>query len=316
MGLGTLTTFILYSQRLFDPLRQLAERFTQIQGGLTAVERIGELLEEPIEIQELPLEQRSAAAQRSGVQRSSAGEVIFDDVSFAYRSDDPILTDLSFRIGPGEHVALVGPTGSGKSTVIRLLCRLYEPQRGRILLDGIDIRELPIPTLRQRLGVVLQDTFLFSGNVADNLRLDARISDAELQRLCEELGLEPLLQRLPQGLATPLRERGGNLSSGERQLLAVARVAIRNPSVLVMDEATAFLDPSTEATLQRDLDRLLSGRTAIVIAHRLATVEAADRILVLQRGRLIEQGSHTALRAAGGLYAQLAELQERGLATL
>jgi ATP-binding cassette subfamily B protein len=316
MGLGTLTTFILYSQRLFDPLRQLAERFTQIQGGLTAVERIGELLEEPIEIQELPLEQRSAAAQRSGVQRSSAGEVIFDDVSFAYRSDDPILTDLSFRIGPGEHVALVGPTGSGKSTVIRLLCRLYEPQRGRILLDGIDIRELPIPTLRQRLGVVLQDTFLFSGNVADNLRLDARISDAELQRLCEELGLEPLLQRLPQGLATPLRERGGNLSSGERQLLAVARVAIRNPSVLVMDEATAFLDPSTEATLQRDLDRLLSGRTAIVIAHRLATVEAADRILVLQRGRLIEQGSHSALRAAGGLYAQLAELQERGLATL
>jgi ATP-binding cassette subfamily B protein len=316
MGLGTLTTFILYSQRLFDPLRQLAERFTQIQGGLTAVERIGELLEEPIEIQELPLEQRSAAAQRSVGQPISAGEVIFENVSFAYRSDDTILTDLCFRIAPGEQVALVGPTGSGKSTVIRLLCRLYEPQRGRILLDGVDIRELPIPTLRQRLGVVLQDTFLFSGNVADNLRLDARISDAELARLCDELGLEPLLDRLPRGLATPLRERGGNLSSGERQLLAVARVAIRNPSVLVMDEATAFLDPSTEATLQRDLDRLLYGRTAIVIAHRLATVEAADRILVLQRGRLIEQGSHTALRAAGGLYAQLADLQERGLAKL
>jgi ATP-binding cassette subfamily B protein len=210
----------------------------------------------------------------------------------------------------------VGPTGSGKSTVIRLLCRLYEPQQGRILLDGIDIRELPIPTLRQRLGVVLQDTFLFSGNVADNLRLDAAISDVDLQRLCRDLGLEPLLQRLPQGLDTELRERGGNLSSGERQLLAVARVAIRDPSVLVMDEATAFLDPSTEATLQRDLDRLLRDRTAIVIAHRLATVEAADRILVLQRGRLIEQGSHTALRAAGGLYAQLAELQERGLARL
>jgi ATP-binding cassette subfamily B protein len=316
MGLGTLTTFILYSQRLFDPLRQLAERFTQIQGGLTAVERIGELMEEPIEIQELPQEQRSAAAVVSGRERSSAGEVVFDNVSFAYRSDDPILTNLSFRIAPGEHVALVGPTGSGKSTVIRLLCRLYEPQQGRILLDGIDIRELPIPTLRQRLGVVLQDTFLFSGNVADNLRLDAAISDSDLQRLCQELGLEPLLQRLPQGLDTGLRERGGNLSSGERQLLAVARVAIRDPSVLVMDEATAFMDPSTEATLQRDLDRLLRDRTAIVIAHRLATVEAADRILVLQRGRLIEQGSHIALRAAGGLYAQLAELQERGLARL
>ena len=316
MGLGTLTTFILYSQRLFDPLRQLAERFTQIQGGLTAVERIGELMEEPIEIQELPQEQRSAAAVVSGRERSSAGEVVFDNVSFAYRSDDPILTNLSFRIAPGEHVALVGPTGSGKSTVIRLLCRLYEPQQGRIPLDGIDIRELPIPTLRQRLGVVLQDTFLFSGNVADNLRLDGSISDADLQRLCSDLGLDPLLQRLPQGLSTELRERGGNLSSGERQLLAVARVAIRDHSVLVMDEATAFLDPSTEATLQRDLDRLLCDRTAIVIAHRLATVEAADRILVLKRGRLIEQGSHKVLRAAGGLYAQLAELQERGLARL
>ncbi|EDY37709.1 bifunctional ABC multidrug transporter [Cyanobium sp. PCC 7001] len=316
LGLGTLTTFILYSQRLFDPLRQLAERFTQIQGGLTAVERIGELLEQPIEIQELPASQRSAAARRSGGQRSSAGEVVFENVSFAYRQDDPILTDLSFRIAPGEHVALVGPTGSGKTTVIRLLCRLYEPQRGRILLDGIDIRELPIPTLRQRLGVVLQDTFLFSGNVADNLRLDAPIATEELAQLCRDLGLDPLLRRLPDGLATELRERGANLSSGERQLLAVARVAIRDPSVLVMDEATAFLDPSTEATLQQDLDRLLQQRTAIVIAHRLATVEAADRILVLQRGRLIEQGTHRQLRDAGGLYARLAELQDKGLAAL
>ena len=316
MGLGTLTTFILYSQRLFDPLRQLAERFTQIQGGLTAVERIGELLEQPIEIGELPDNQRTAAAVLSGIERSSAGEVIFENVSFAYRADDPILQDLSFRIAPGEHVALVGPTGSGKTTIIRLLCRLYEPQQGRILLDGIDIRQLPIPTLRQRLGVVLQDTFLFSGNVADNLRLDAPISTDALRRICQELGLEPLLRRLPDGLATELRERGGNLSSGERQLLSVARVAIRDPSVLVMDEATAFMDPSTEATLQRDLDRLLKQRTAIVIAHRLATVEAADRILVLKKGRLVEQGNHLELRAAGGLYAQLADLQERGLAAL
>ena len=316
MGLGTLTTFILYSQRLFDPLRQLAERFTQIQGGLTAVERIGELLEQPIEIGELPDSQKTAAAVRSGIERSSAGEVIFENVSFAYRADDPILQDLSFRITPGEHVALVGPTGSGKTTIIRLLCRLYEPQQGRILLDGIDIRQLPIPTLRQRLGVVLQDTFLFSGNVADNLRLDAPISTDELRKTCRDLGLEPLLRRLPDGLATELRERGGNLSSGERQLLSVARVAIRDPSVLVMDEATAFMDPSTEATLQRDLDRLLKQRTAIVIAHRLATVEAADRILVLKKGRVVEQGNHLELRAAGGLYAQLAELQERGLAAL
>ena len=308
MGLGTLTTFILASQRLFDPLRQLAERFTQIQGGLTAVERIGELMEEPLEIAEA----KGVLPHVSG----GGGEVIFENVSFAYRPDDPILRNLSFRIAPGEHVALVGPTGSGKSTIIRLLCRLYEPQQGRILLDGRDIRTIPMADLRRELGVVLQDTFLFSGNVADNLRLNASVSDRELAQVCAELGLNELLAKLPNGLETELRERGGNLSSGERQLLAVARVAIRKPPVLVMDEATAFMDPSTEATLQADLDRLLQKRTAIVIAHRLATVEASDRILVLRRGELIEQGTHRELRARGGLYAQLADLQERGLARL
>jgi len=316
MGLGTLTTFILYSQRLFDPLRQLAERFTQIQGGLTAVERIGELLEEPIEI----VDHADPANSKRGVQNATAGgvrgEVVFENVSFAYRPDEPILRNLNFRIAAGEHVALVGPTGSGKSTVIRLLCRLYEPQEGRILLDGQDIRTLPIQELRQQLGVVLQDTFLFSGTVGDNLRLDVPIDDRRLRGVCRDLGLDPLLARLPDGLDTTLRERGGNLSSGERQLLAVARVAIRNPTVLVMDEATAFMDPSTEATLQRDLDRLLLKRTAVVIAHRLATVEAADRIFVLRRGQLIEQGTHQELRALGGLYAELAELQEQGLARL
>ena len=323
MGLGTLTTFILYSQRLFDPLRQMAERFTQIQGGLTAVERIGELLEEPLEIVDhgssLGSTNVSLVASTLLQNASSSqarGEVVFEDVDFAYRKDEPILRDLSFRIAPGEHVALVGPTGSGKTTVIRLLCRLYEPQRGRILLDGQDIRSLPLQELRRQLGVVLQDTFLFSGTVADNLRLDRPLDDLKLQEVCRDLGLDPLLGRLPEGLDTELRERGGNLSSGERQLLAVARVAIRNPIVLVMDEATAFMDPSTEATLQRDLDRLLNRRTAVVIAHRLATVEAADRILVLRRGSLIEQGTHLQLRASGGLYAELADLQERGLARL
>ena len=316
MGLGTLTTFILYSQKLFDPLRQLAERFTQIQGGLTAVERIGELLEEPLEITDRQASPSATESRELATARDPRGEVIFENVTFAYRPDEPILRDLSFRIAAGEHVALVGPTGSGKSTVIRLLCRLYEPQQGRILLDGRDIRSLPMQELRRQLGVVLQDTFLFSGTVGDNLRLDVPMEDARLEGICRDLGLDPLLKRLPQGLDTTLRERGGNLSSGERQLLAVARVAIRNPTVLVMDEATAFMDPSTEATLQRDLDRLLARRTAVVIAHRLATVEAADRILVLRRGRLIEQGTHQELRDLGGLYAELAELQERGLASL
>ena len=308
MGLGVLTTFILFSQRLFDPLRQLAERFTQIQAGLTAVERIDELLDQPLDIQN--------ATTFTVSNQPKLGEVIFEDVCFAYRDDEPILQHINMHIAPGEHVALVGPTGSGKTTVIRLLCRLYEQQQGRILLDGIDIRGIQIAELRKRLGVVLQDTFLFSGNVENNLKLDTNITRPDLEKLCNDLGLSPLLERLPNGLDTSLRERGGNLSSGERQLLAIARVALRNPSILIMDEATAFLDPSTEATLQRDLGRLLTNRTAIVIAHRLATVEASDRILVLKRGRVVEEGNHTDLRAKGGLYAQLADLQEKGLASL
>jgi len=315
MGLGTLTTFILYSQRLFEPLRQLAERFTQIQGGLTAVERISELLEIKIEI----YDQISQKVENKIITSSSqtvSGEVLFENVSFFYREDEPIINDLSFKIKPGEHVALVGPTGSGKTTLIRLLCRLYEPQKGNIFIDGQNIKNIPIHTLRKQLGVVLQDTFLFSGNVADNLRLDSLVDDQRVKEICSELGLDNLLAKLPNGLETFIRERGGNLSSGEKQLLSIARVAIRDPKVLIMDEATAFMDPSTEATLQRDLDRLLEKRTALVIAHRLATIESSDRILVMKKGRLIEQGSHKELRALGGLYSQLADLQEKGLTTI
>ena len=315
MGLGTLTTFILYSQRLFEPLRQLAERFTQIQGGLTAVERISELLEIKIEI----YDQISQKVENKIITSSSqavSGEVLFENVSFFYREDEPIINDLSFKIKPGEHVALVGPTGSGKTTLIRLLCRLYEPQKGNIFIDGQNIKNIPIHTLRKQLGVVLQDTFLFSGNVVDNLRLDSLVDDQRVKEICSELGLDNLLAKLPNGLETFIRERGGNLSSGEKQLLSIARVAIRDPKVLIMDEATAFMDPSTEATLQRDLDRLLEKRTALVIAHRLATIESSDRILVMKKGRLIEQGSHKELRALGGLYSQLADLQEKGLTTI
>ena len=312
MGLGTLTAFILYSQRLFEPLRQLAERFTQIQGGLTAVERIGELLEEDIEILDFKGDKENMSLKSS--KESCLGEVVFENVSFHYRPDDQIISDLSFKISPGEHIALVGPTGSGKTTLIRLLCRLYEPQEGRILIDGVDIKDIPLSDLRKQIGVVLQDTFLFSGNVADNLRLDSSITDERLAQICNDLGLGALLNRFPNGLKTTLRERGSNISSGERQLLSVARVAIRSPKILIMDEATAFMDPSTEATLQRDLDRLLEKRTALVIAHRLATIESSDRILVMKKGKLIEQGNHQDLVSQGGLYAQLAKLQEQGLA--
>jgi ATP-binding cassette subfamily B protein len=315
MGLGTLTTFILYSQRLFEPLRQLAERFTQIQGGLTAVERISELLEKKIEIYD-QVSQKVDNKPITNSIRGVFGEVLFENVSFYYREDEPIINDLSFKIKPGEHVALVGPTGSGKTTLIRLLCRLYEPQKGNIYIDGKNIKNIPIHSLRKQLGVVLQDTFLFSGNVADNLRLDSLVDNQRLKDICSELGLDNLLAKLPNGLETYIRERGGNLSSGEKQLLSIARVAIRDPKVLIMDEATAFMDPSTEATLQRDLDRLLEKRTALVIAHRLATIESSDRILVMKKGRLIEEGSHKELREFGGLYSQLADLQEKGLTSI
>jgi len=312
IGLGTLTTFILYSQRLFEPLRQLAERFTQIQGGLTAVERINELLDEEIQIKD----STSARHFSEDIENANKfkGKIEFKNVSFFYNEGEYILKNLSFLINPGEHVAFVGPTGSGKTTIIRLLCRLYEPQSGQILIDDINIKDIPIATLRNMLGVVLQDTFIFSGNVADNLKLSANIDNLKLENICKELGLNNLLKKLPEGLNTYLRERGGNLSSGERQLISVARVAIRNPVVLIMDEATAFMDPSTEASLQKDLERILTKRTALVIAHRLATIESSDKILVLKGGSLVEEGSHSELRMKKGLYFQLSELQRKGFA--
>ena len=311
IGLGTLTTFILYSQRLFEPLRQLAERFTQIQGGLTAVERINELLDEEIQIKD-STSAKHFLENAKNVNKKFKGKIEFNNVNFFYNEGEHIIKNLSFKINPGEHVAFVGPTGSGKTTIIRLLCRLYEPQSGQILIDDIDIKDIPIATLRNMLGVVLQDTFIFSGNVADNLKLNSNVDNLELENLCNELGLDNLLQKLPEGLNTLLRERGGNLSSGERQLLSVARVAIRNPVVLIMDEATAFMDPSTEATLQKDLERILSKRTALVIAHRLATIESSDKILVLKGGSLVEEGTHSELRLKKGLYFQLSELQQKG----
>ena len=311
IGLGTLTTFILYSQRLFEPLRQLAERFTQIQGGLTAVERINELLDEEIQIKD-STSAKHFLENAKNVNKKFRGKIEFKNVNFFYNEGEHIIKNLSFKINPGEHVAFVGPTGSGKTTIIRLLCRLYEPQSGQILIDDIDIKDIPIATLRNMLGVVLQDTFIFSGNVADNLKLNSNLDNFELENLCYELGLDNLLKKLPEGLNTSLRERGGNLSSGERQLLSVARVAIRNPVVLIMDEATAFMDPSTEATLQKDLERILSKRTALVIAHRLATIESSDKILVLKGGSLVEEGTHSELRLKKGLYFQLSELQQKG----
>lgn len=306
MNFGLLAAFILYSQRLFDPLRQLAEKFTSIQAGFTAIERIVDIFNEPIEIRD------AAQTQQLSLETSQSGEIHFENVWFGYKPDESVIQNLNITIQPGQKVALVGPTGAGKSTIIRLLCRLYEPTQGRILIDGIDIRNLPQVELRRHLGVILQDGFLFAGDVSSNITLGEPYDQEAVQAAARRTNVATLIESLPQGYATPLRERGTNLSGGQRQLLAFARVAIRDPKVLILDEATANLDVGTEALVQEALDDLLSDRTAIIIAHRLSTIRNADRILVLRQGQLIEDGSHDVLMARNGLYTSLYRLQSLG----
>jgi len=301
LNFGVLSTFILYAQRLFDPLRQFAEKFTAIQAGFTAVERVSEVLNEPIEIRD--------RADGHIPPSSKAGEIRFEKVWFAYKTDEYVLQDLDFTIRPGEQVALVGPTGAGKSSIIRLLSRLYEPTKGRILLDGVDIRDLPQAELRRRMAIILQDGFLFAGDVKSNITLGESYSFEQVRSAAEQTNVDRLIEQLPQGYNTMLRERGTNLSGGQKQLLAFARAAIRDPKILVLDEATASLDVGTEALIQDALERLLEDRTAIIIAHRLSTIRNVDRILVLKRGQLVEAGTHEELLNLGGLYASLYHLQ-------
>ncbi|CAD5915525.1 Putative ABC transporter ATP-binding protein exp8 [Planktothrix tepida] len=310
LSFGTLSAFILYAQRLFDPLRQFAEKFTAIQSGFTAIERINNILNEPIEIRDLDQITANLSAFNPDEQNSvQTGEIRFENVWFAYKNDDYVIKNLNLTIRPGEKVALVGPTGAGKSSIIRLLCRLYEPSQGRILVDGIDIRELRQTELRRHIGVILQDGFLFAGDVKSNITLGESYSLEKIQQAAEKTNVAQFIEQLPQGYNTELRERGTNLSSGQKQLLAFARAAIRNPHILVLDEATANLDVGTEALIQEALERLLMGRTAIIIAHRLSTIRNADRILVLKRGQLVESGSHDELIQHNGLYASLYNLQ-------
>jgi ATP-binding cassette subfamily B protein len=329
LSFGALSAFILYAQRLFDPLRRFAEKFTMLQAGFTAVERISDIMNEPIEIRDpeglqvrrLQLEGSNPNLQPSTVQPSNLqspnlptlqGEIRFEHVWFAYKQDDYVLQDLHFTIHPGEKVALVGPTGAGKSSIIRLLCRLYEPTKGRILVNGIDIRDLPQAELRRYMGVILQEGFLFAGDVKSNITLGESYSFEEIQTSAQVTNVATFIEQLPQGYDTQLRERGTNLSGGQKQLLAFARAAIRNPSILVLDEATASLDVGTEALIQQALDRLLEKRTAIIIAHRLSTIRNVDRILVLKRGQLVESGTHDELLQQNGLYASLYKLQMLG----
>lgn len=309
LSFGTLSAFILYAQRLFDPLRQFAEKFTAIQAGFTAIERINNILKEPIEIRDPEINYQQLPTFQTS---QSVGEIRFENVCFAYKKDEYVLKNLDFTIRPGEKIALVGPTGAGKSSIIRLLCRLYEPNQGRILVDGIDIRDLRQAELRRHIGVILQDGFLFAGDVKSNITLGESYTFDQIRAAAENTNVASFIEQLPQGYDTLLRERGTNLSSGQKQLLAFARVAVRDPKILVLDEATANLDVGTEALIQDALERLLTGRTAIIIAHRLSTIRNVDRIFVLKRGQLIESGSHNELLEKDGLYASLYKLQMLG----
>jgi ATP-binding cassette subfamily B multidrug efflux pump len=301
---GSLYAFILFSQRFFNPLRQLAEKFTALQAGFTAVERIDAILSLPVAIRD--------PAQPRHLPPDAKGEVQFEHVWFAYNPGEWVLKDLTFTIRPGEKVALVGPTGAGKSSIIRLLCRLYDVTHGSIRIDGVDIRDLPQAELHRHLGVILQDGFLFSGDIQQNITLGEKADLAAVEQVARQLNLHDFLRDLPQGYATPVRERGNNLSSGQKQLISFVRAMWRDPKILVLDEATASLDVGTEALLQSALDTLLQDRTALIIAHRLSTIRDVDRILVLQRGELKEQGSHAELMALSGLYASLYRLQDLG----
>ena len=320
LSFGALSAFILYAQRLFDPLRRFAEKFTMLQAGFTAVERISHIMNEPIEIRD---PEQLTEHKRLGTRKEhpnpqcpipnpQSGEIRFDHVWFAYKQDDYVLKDLNFTIHPGEKIALVGPTGAGKSSIIRLLCRLYEPTQGRILVDGVDIRDIPQAELRRYMGVILQEGFLFAGDVKSNITLGETYRFEEVQTAARVTNVANFIEQLPQGYDTQLRERGTNLSGGQKQLLAFARAAIRDPNILVLDEATASLDVGTEALIQQALDRVLERRTAIIIAHRLSTIRNVDRILVLKRGELIESGSHEELLQKNGLYASLYKLQMLG----
>ncbi len=307
---GTLSTFILFAQRLFNPLQQLAEKFTSIQSGFTAVERINDLLSQPVDI-------RDAVTPRSLPQADDAralGEVAFKNVSLAYKDDDYVLKNLNFTIKPGEKVAIVGPTGAGKSSIIRLLCRLYETNQGSITVDGVDVKDIAQNELRRYVGVILQDGFLFAGDVKSNIALGETYSLAQIKTAAAQMNVASFIEELPDGYDTLLRERGTNLSAGQKQLLAFARAAVRNPRILVLDEATANLDVGTEVLIQEALERLLVNRTAIIIAHRLSTIRNVDRVLVLRHGELVESGSHEALMELNGVYANLYRLQMLGQA--
>ncbi|PAW76996.1 MAG: multidrug ABC transporter ATP-binding protein [Verrucomicrobia bacterium Tous-C9LFEB] len=293
---GTIATFINYTRQLGRPLNEIGMLYNQIQSAMASAERVFEIIDQPAEVDAAP------GATAPVIQ----GEVEFTEVTFGYRPETPVLREVSLHARAGQTIALIGPTGAGKTTLVNLLTRFYEVDRGMIRIDGRDLREIPKTELRRQLGVVLQDTYLFSGTVRDNLRygkLDA--TDAEIATAAHLANADLFIHRLPDGYDTVLSERGGNLSHGQRQLLAITRAILANPRILILDEATSSVDTRTEKHIQEAMRRLMSGRTCFVIAHRLSTIRDADQILVLNHGQIVERGNHAQLMERAGLYSRL-----------
>ncbi len=301
--LGVVVAFLQYAMRFFRPIQDLSEKYNLLQSATAASERIFHLLDTPVEI-------RSPAAPRAFPARPARIE--FDRVWFAYRNQDWVLRDVSLVIEPGETIAVVGHTGAGKTTLVSLLLRFYDVQRGAIRIGGVDVRELDPRDLRRHFGVVLQDPFLFTGTIEENIRLGtAHIDREDMMEAAGQVNLLDFIDSLPEGFAQPVLERGASLSTGQKQLISFARALAHNPRYLILDEATSSVDTETERRVRDALSRLIEGRTSIIIAHRLSTIQRADRILVFHRGQLREQGPHAQLMAAQGIYYRLYQLQYR-----
>ena len=306
---GGLVAFLEYTGRFFLPIRDLGAKYTVMQAAMVSSERVFGLLDTPPEITTPAGAKASGPASAAGPADLPAVEL--RNVWFGYHGEQWVLRDCSFTVGRGEHVALVGPTGEGKSTIARLMTRAYDVTRGQVLVDGVDVREWDLTALRRHVGLIPQEVFLFAGTVESNLTLgrDGAVPEAEVERALARANAARLVEALPDGLAEEIRERGVNLSGGQRQLLAIARALIYNPRVLAMDEATSSVDVESEALIRTAMGELLEGRASLVIAHSLSTIQSADRILVLHRGRVRESGRHAELLAAQGLYARLYELE-------
>jgi ATP-binding cassette subfamily B protein len=301
LTIGTVIAFIQYSQQLFQPIRDLSDKFNVLQAAIVASHRIFLLLDLPIEIKTPEKPKKSGKV---------LGNIEFQNVWFAYKKDNWVLKDVSFSISAGESIALVGHTGSGKTTVTNLLMRFYDVQRGRILLDGVDVRDWDLESLRENFAVVLQDVFLFSGSLANNIRLgNAEISDEKILWASREVHADEFVQKIPDAYESLVKERGAGLSVGQKQLISFARALAFEPSILILDEATSSIDTETEQLIQQAVDRVMQARTSLVVAHRLSTIQKCDRILVFHHGELREAGTHNELLGTRGLYWRLYQLQ-------